>query len=75
MKQIQNKSYIEKMNKWGEERKPYIFIIDYEMLNPIVLPLNEAAENEIYFKLPNINCIDNQIFKSSKFIFKKFVGP
>jgi len=72
MKQLQNKSYIEKMNKWGEERKPFIFIIDYEMLNPIVLPLNEAIENEIYFKLPNINCIDNQDFKRNEFIFKKF---
>ena len=60
------------MNKWGEERKPFIFIIDYEMLNPIVLSLNEAAENEIYFKLPNINCIDNQYFKRGKFIFNKF---
>ena len=72
MEDHQPESYIEKMNKWGEERKPYIFIIDYEMLNPIVLPLNEAIENEIYFKLPNINCIDNQDLKEMNLFSKNF---
>jgi len=69
---LQPDSFIEKMNKWGDERKPYIFIIDFEMKNPIILPLHKAADNEIYFKFPTINNINNQYFKRREFVFNKF---
>jgi len=72
MMQLQNKSYIEKMDRWGEERKPFIFIIDFEMKNPIILPLHEAADNEIYFKFPTKNNINNQYLKKREFVFNKF---
>ena len=72
MEEHQPDNYIEKINRWGKERKPFIFIIDFENLNPVVLPLNEAAENGIYFKLPNLNNANNQNYKQDKFTFEKF---
>jgi len=72
MEDHQPESYIEKMNKWGKQRQPFIFIIDFENLNPVVLPVNQAAENEIYFKLPNMNNINNQNIKQTEFTFRKF---
>ena len=78
MEKLQPDNFIEKMNNWGVERIPFIFIIDFEMKNPVVLPLDEAAKNDIYFKFPNLNIASNQDntsnqnFKQNKFTFKKF---
>ncbi len=63
--------YIERMNQWGEEGKPYIFIIDFEMKNPVVLPLGEAAENGIFFTFDNLNNISKQYINNNKFTFTK----
>ena len=72
MDKIQNGSFIEKMNQWGKERKPFIFIIDFKIEDPVVLPLETAAQNGIYFKLDNLNNINNQIFNKDNFVFKKY---
>ncbi len=54
--------YISKMNLWGKNRKPFIFIIDFEQLNPVVLPLEEAAINGIYFKFEDLtNIVDDSV--------------
>ncbi len=67
-----NKDYIEKMNIWGEQKKPYIFIIDFEINQPLVLPLNEAAENGLYYSFDNLNNIDFPDVQKRKFSFKKY---
>jgi para-aminobenzoate synthetase component 1 len=67
-----NKDYIGKMNLWGELKRPYIFIIDFEMTQPLVLPLNEAAENGIYYSFDNLNNIDFPTVQKRKFSFKKY---
>ena len=72
MKKFQTGSYIEEMNQWGNARKPFIFIIDFEIKNPVILPLEKAAENGIYFKLDNLKNINNQTINKDKFIFNKF---
>jgi len=63
---------VEKMNLWGKEQKPFIFIFDYEMKCPIVLPLDEAAENEVYFTFDNLNNIDIHYIIKREFTFRKF---
>lgn len=72
VKNLNCQDYIEKMNRWGEQRVPFIFIIDFEMKNPLVLPLQEAAENGIYFAFDNLNNIDFQNIKKREFTFRKF---
>jgi para-aminobenzoate synthetase component I len=72
MDDIKFQEYIEKMNLWGKERKPFIFIFDFEMKHPIVLPLDEAAENGIYFTFDNLRNIDFHVITKREFTFRKF---
>jgi para-aminobenzoate synthetase component I len=42
---------IEKMNRWGKSKTPFIFVVDYEMQKPVVLTLEEAFEQDIFYKI------------------------
>lgn len=44
---------IQKMNDLGKQGKPFLFIIDYEMKQPIVLTLEEVEEQHIFYKINN----------------------
>ena len=39
------------MNDLGKQGKPFLFIIDYEMKQPIVLTLEEVEKQNIYYKI------------------------
>ena len=41
--------FVIKMNDFGAKRIPFLFIIDYEMNNPIIIPLSEIAKDDILF--------------------------
>jgi len=45
---------IQQMNTYGKLQIPFLFIIDFEMQCPIVLPLDEINSKEIQFSLPNL---------------------
>ena len=47
---LKENEIFEKMNQLGNERKPFVFIIDFLKLNGIVLPLNELND-EIQFEI------------------------
>lgn len=72
MENIHCKDYISKMNQWGKARKPFIFILDFELKYPIVLPLDEAAENGIYFTFNNLKNADIHETNKSEFTFRKY---
>jgi len=72
MEDINCKDYISTMNQWGKARKPFIFILDFELKNPIVLPLDEATENGIYFTFNNLESADIHETDKSEFTFRKF---
>jgi para-aminobenzoate synthetase component I len=42
---------IKKMNDLGRQGKPFLFIIDYEMKQPIVLTLEEVEQENIFYKI------------------------
>jgi para-aminobenzoate synthetase component 1 len=67
-----SKDYISKMNQWGKARKPFIFILDFELQNPVVLPLDEAPENGIYFTFNNLESAEIHDTAKSEFTFRKF---
>jgi para-aminobenzoate synthetase component 1 len=52
----QNDSLIFDMNELGRQGEPFLFIIDYLMKEPLLLPLSKAAKHDIWF---NINGITN----------------
>jgi len=59
------------MNQWGKARKPFVFILDFELKNPVVLPLDEAAENGICFTFNNLESADIHETDKSEFTFRK----
>ncbi|HZK96235.1 MAG TPA: aminodeoxychorismate synthase component I [Prolixibacteraceae bacterium] len=71
METLYCKDYISKMNQWGKARKPFIFILDFELKNPVVLPLDKAAENGIYFTFNNHESVDIHETDKSEFTFRK----
>jgi len=48
---LENKTYIEKMNKMGRTRKPFLFIIDFLGLTPLIYPL-ESLPDKLRFSTP-----------------------
>ncbi|MCK9411296.1 MAG: aminodeoxychorismate synthase component I [Prolixibacteraceae bacterium] len=43
--------FIQKMNNLGKKGIPFLFIIDYEMNNPVIHTFREAAKEGIYFSV------------------------
>lgn len=43
--------FVEKMNQLGRERVPFLFIIDYAMRRPLVLPLAEVDPRELLYNI------------------------
>lgn len=67
-----NEDFILKMNLFGKKRTPFLFILDYEMLDPLIIPLVEAAEIDVLFSVNGISNYKEQIFKSKGLAFRKF---
>lgn len=42
---------IQKMNDLGKQGKPFFFVIDYEMKQPVVLTLEEVEQANIFYKI------------------------
>jgi para-aminobenzoate synthetase component I len=43
------------MNRYGKEQVPFLFIIDYELQKPEIIPFYEIDGNEILFNINNFN--------------------
>ena len=63
---------IEKMNKWGKESIPFLFIIDFEIENPLVLRTDEINNNELLYQLNEITNYRHSGMPVSDIIFNKF---
>jgi len=46
---IMQQEFVNQLNKWGIERKPFLFIIDFELGKPLAFPLAEINTNQILF--------------------------
>lgn len=55
---------INRINQLGKEKIPFLFIIDYDMENPVILPLTDVDPNKILF---SISGITNAKSKPSQF--------
>lgn len=43
--------FVKTMNRWGQQKVPFLFIIDFEMMNPLILKLNEVDTTEIFYSV------------------------
>ena len=57
---------IQKMNDLGSQGKPFLFIIDYDLKQPIVLTLEEIKQENIFYKIN-----DKTNFTSDKSSFER----
>ncbi len=48
---IKDDSFLDKMNYWGAAGVPFIFILDFECSDTLVLPLDMAAKHDILFDI------------------------
>ncbi len=71
--QTQNKS-IEQMNEYGANDIPFFFLIDFENKKPIVLPLDELANNGISFVADNTEYGKEIKSKNCKIVFSPLLN-
>lgn len=45
----------QRMNDWGKSRVPFLFVIDYEMDHPIVIPLSEIDSADVRYDVNGIS--------------------
>jgi para-aminobenzoate synthetase component I len=63
------------MNLYGKEKLPFLFILDFDLQKPIVLPLAEVRDSEILFSIRGkTNCLLPQ-GKNKNLKFKKYPIP
>jgi para-aminobenzoate synthetase component I len=43
--------FIESMNRLGQEKVPFLFMVDFEMMNPVIIRLNEVDPKEILYSI------------------------
>ncbi len=57
---------VQKMNYFGQQKTPFLFIIDYEMKQPFVLTLEEVEAQNVFYKIN-----DKTNFSFSKSSYEK----
>ncbi len=59
------------MNRLGQKGIPFLFIIDYEMNNPIILPLQETAKGGVFYSVNGLCNIEETTFSEEPLFFLK----
>ena len=59
------------MNLFGKNREPFLFIFDYELQKPLIIPLAEAAEFNILYSINGLKNFVEQSPGSQEVIFNK----
>lgn len=55
---MQNHDWIHKMNSLGKERIPYLFVLDFEMKGPVVVPLADIDPDWLLYSLNGVTNYD-----------------
>lgn len=60
------------MNRYGSSKTPFLFILDFDLQSPIVLPLNELDDGQILFDIQGISNCPHAYLANKVLEFKKF---
>ena len=52
--------FIESMNRLGQEKVPFLFMVDFEMMNPVIIRLNEVDPKEILYSIQGFSNSDSK---------------
>jgi para-aminobenzoate synthetase component I len=72
MKKLSKEEAIKTMNELGSCRVPFLFVIDFLMQSPIVIPLNAINSNSILYDVEGISNYSSVPVPRHKIISKKF---
>ncbi len=62
-------NFRKKMNCWGREGRPFLFLLDFALQQPVVVPLDEIDPEEILFDINGIRNFVEEPVDSSPFYF------
>ena len=60
------------MNRYGSRKTPFLFIVDFNLQNPIVLRLDELADDQILFDIQGMTNVPHSYVANKELEFKKF---
>lgn len=66
------KSAVNKMNEFGKEKIPFLFVFDFLCNSPIIVKLDEIKENEILYSLNGKSNINGKHFNNKQLNFVVF---
>lgn len=62
-------NFKEKMNCWGRERRPFLFLLDFTLQQPVVVPLDEINPEEVLYDINGIRNFTEMAVDSSPVYF------
>lgn len=63
---------INKMNEWGKLKKPFLFIIDFNMENPQIVDLAEVDQSKILFQIGAQKNFSENGYSKKQLSFEKY---
>ena len=63
--------FVNIMNRWGQEKVPFLFMVDFEMVSPLIIRLDEARQNGILYFINGISNAEEKRVERSMAIEKK----
>jgi para-aminobenzoate synthetase component 1 len=54
-----------KLNQWGQQRVPFLFVVDFELEKPFACELAEAEENNVLFKIDRFTNAFSEVGRTS----------
>ncbi len=62
-------NFRKKMNRWGREGRPFLFLLDFALQHPVVVPLDEIDPEEMLFDINGIRNFVEEPVDSSLIYF------
>ncbi|MEA2077383.1 MAG: aminodeoxychorismate synthase component I [Candidatus Marinimicrobia bacterium] len=53
--------FIKLANELGKQRKPFLFLVDFEMKKPVIIPLDECNGQDVFFQVPGSRNATNRV--------------
>jgi para-aminobenzoate synthetase component I len=66
--------FVSTLNEWGEQRVPFLFLVDFEMRSPLAFPLNEIDSSNLQFDINGFTNSVHQKITTPRILQKKFIS-
>ena len=62
---MEQSEFVATLDQWGEQRKPFLFITDFELENPLAFKLDEVDPSEILFDIQGFRNFSKSDFRDA----------